>query len=575
MAVLLAACGPTIPPIPTSAPTSSPPPETPRPSQGAFVPTAYPPSDDAPCAQAKPPDTEHAAYRGDLKRIVAKDALTVAFELCGPDVAFPAKVASPALAINDTSWLRSHVSTTGSGAQPIESQVDGTGPYRLESWDRGTQISLARNDSYWGTLAKNERLIVRWSGDSAARVAELQNGTVDGIDGIDPAGVATVAGDVSLQAEPRAGQDIVYLGFDSPDPPLANEQVRQAIAGGLDRATIVKNDFPPGAEVASHYTPCEVPHGCAGGDWYDYDPTQARELLTAAGFQTGFATTLYYSVTPTRSMPDPGAVASEIQSELLINLGIQVALVAMPEAAYRVGVDAGTLDGMHLVDRVGPYPDPTAYLDPLFAAGATAEFGPPFADIDKALAAGRASVAEDKREAAYAKVNDLLRRHVPMIPIGRAAGATAYRADVDGAQASPLGLERFAAMTPGDRRQFVWLTTGEPSGLYCADGSDPVAELVCSQLMEGLYGFSPGGAATVPALATRCDPNAALTVWTCHLQHGILFHDGSLLDANDVVLSFAAEWDAEHPLHRGQEARFDAFVKRFGGFLNAPAAPGS
>ena len=191
------------------------------------------------------------------------------------------------------------------------------------------------------------------------------------------------------------------------------------------------------------------------------------------------------------------------------------------------------------------------------------------------MPSGRSSVAADKREAAYSKANDLIRLHVPMIPIGRAAEATAYRADVDAALASPLGLERFAAMTPGDRRQFVWLTTTEPPGLYCADETDPVAELVCSQLMEGLYGFSPGSAATAPALATSCDPNAALTVWTCHLRHGALFHDGSVLDGDDVVLSFAVQWDAEHPLHRGREGRFDEFAAQFGGFLNAPAVPGS
>jgi hypothetical protein len=107
----------------------------------------------------------------------------------------------------------------GTGDQRIVSKLNGTGPYRLESWDRGTEVSLARNDAYWGTPAKNERLIVRWGGDSGQRVSELQNGTVDGIDGIDPAGVATVAGDVTLQAEPRAGRDVVYLGFATADPP--------------------------------------------------------------------------------------------------------------------------------------------------------------------------------------------------------------------------------------------------------------------------------------------------------------------------------------------------------------------
>jgi ABC-type transport system substrate-binding protein len=573
LTALLAACGPTIPPIPTSAPTASAPPETTRPSEGAFVPTSYPPSGDAPCGEAKAPDAAHDAYRGNLKRIVAKDAATVVFQLCAPDVAFLTKIASPAFAIDDAGWLRAHVSASGGGAQSIVSQLNGTGPYRLESWDRGAQISLARNDAYWGTQAKNERLIVRWGGDPTARVAELQAGTVDGIDGLDPAGVATVAADVTLQAEPRGGRDVVYLGFATDDPALGDVKVRQAIAGGLDRDSIVADDFPPGAEVATHYTPCEVPHGCAGGGWPAYDSAQAREQLTAAGLPDAFTTTLYYSTTPTASMPDPARVAAEIQTELLTNLGIVAKLVLMPDAAYHHAVDDGTLDGLHLLDRGGAYPDASAYLDPRFGAAAGPEFGTPFSDIDKALAAGRATVDPAKRETAYAKANDLIRQHVPMIPIGRASMPTAYRADVDGAQASPVGLERFAAMTPGDRRQLVWLTTAEPAGLYCPDETDPIAGLVCSQVMDGLYGFTPGTAAPAPALATSCDPNGALTVWTCHLRRNVLFDDGSRLDANDVVLSFAVQWDAEHPLHRGRTGDFATFRAWFGGFLHPPAPP--
>ena len=69
-------------------------------------------------------------------------------------------------------------------------------------------------------------------------------------------------------------------------------------AGAIDRAGIVSDDFPPGSEVATHYSPCEVPHGCAGRDWTAYDPTQARELLAAAGLPDGFTTKLYYSATP-------------------------------------------------------------------------------------------------------------------------------------------------------------------------------------------------------------------------------------------------------------------------------------
>jgi peptide/nickel transport system substrate-binding protein len=61
-----------------------------------------------------------------------------------------------------------------------------------------------------------------------------------------------------------------------------------------------------------------------------------------------------------------------------------------------------------------------------------------------------------------------------------------------------------------------------------------------------------------------------LTTWRCTLRPGVTFHDGTALDANDVVLSFAAQWDADHPLHRGREGTFQPFIDVFGGLLNPP-----
>jgi ABC-type transport system substrate-binding protein len=54
----------------------------------------------------------------------------------------------------------------------------------------------------------------------------------------------------------------------------------------------------------------------------------------------------------------------------------------------------------------------------------------------------------------------------------------------------------------------------------------------------------------------------------------VRFHDGSTLDASDVVSSYAVQWDAEHPLHRGDDGSFATFASRFGGFLDPPAVPG-
>jgi ABC-type transport system substrate-binding protein len=49
-----------------------------------------------------------------------------------------------------------------------------------------------------------------------------------------------------------------------------------------------------------------------------------------------------------------------------------------------------------------------------------------------------------------------------------------------------------------------------------------------------------------------------------------MFHDGTTLDANDVVLSYAAQWDIEHPLHVGRTGDFTYFGSFFTAFLNQP-----
>ncbi len=112
-------------------------------------------------------------------------------------------------------------------------------------------------------------------------------------------------------------------------------------------------------------------------------------------------------------------------------------------------------------------------------------------------------------------------------------------------------------MDPGGRSQFVWMQNAYPLSLYCADETDGETLRVCEQINEPLYEYETGGTAAQPALATACTPNDDATVWTCALRSGVTFHDGAHFDANDVVLSFAVQWDAAHPLHIGRTGSFE------------------
>ena len=132
-----------------------------------------------------------------------------------------------------------------------------------------------------------------------------------------------------------------------------------------------------------------------------------------------------------------------------------------------------------------------------------------------------------------------------------------------------FGGEVFARMQPADRKTLVFEGNAEPLSLFCADESDGESLRACEQSNEALYRYD--GANSVPALATECKASADSKTWTCKLRDGVKFQKGGVLDANDVVLSYALQWDTQHPLHVGNTGNFEYFPGLFGGYLNPPA----
>ncbi|HET7168472.1 MAG TPA: ABC transporter substrate-binding protein [Candidatus Limnocylindrales bacterium] len=542
------------------------------PSSGPFVPMVYPVDGPAPCDEDAAADPSHGPYRGTIRRITAVDPLTVTFELCDSDAAFLAKVAAPSLAINDTAWLTARIDPAG-GAPRLLTEVNGTGPFRLESWGDGANVTLRRFDGYWGDRARTGALVFVAEGDAGRRLAKLSEGSVDGVDLVAPADAASVVQNPDIVLDPREGLNIAYVGLNNRFAPFDSEAVRQALAIGIDRAAIVSDAFPPGAELATHFLPCAIADGCAGGAWPGLDPALARERLAQAGFPDGFSTSITYSDEPREYLPDPTAVATALQTQLHEYLGVDATLRVLPFDDLVAQADAGRIDGLYLLGARARVPDASLLLDQHFGPASSAQFGRRFDDIARALDQGRATGDPAKRTVAYQRANERIVRHVPMIPLAHVGTLAATRADVGGYTASATASDRFSLVTPGDRAQFVFMQAGRPGGLYCADEVDDAALRICAQLTESLYRLDLPEPTLSPALATACVPDADLVLWTCSLRPGVRFHDGTSLDANDVVLSYAVQWDAEHPLHRGREGSFSAFTDRFGGLLNPPPTP--
>jgi len=511
-------------------------------------------------------DCDAEGYTGLFKEIAAIDPMTVQFSMCAPDPAFPSKVAFSAFGIQPSEYLES----TGGTGELLEKPV-GTGPYIVESWNRGEELVYTKNANYWGEPAFADTLVFRWQTESAARLLELQSGTVDGIDNPAPDDFETISTDSNLQLLPRPALNVFYVGMNNTYAPFDNVLVRQAIAMGIDRQRIVDNFYPAGSEVATHFTPCAIPNGCAGDEWYEFDPEAARALLAEAGFADGFDTTITYRDVVRGYLPDPNIVAQDIQAQLLENLNINAEIVVMESGAFLEAADAGTIEGLHLLGWGADYPDMTNFLDYHFGAGSSDQFGAHIPELTDVLAQAASLAGDDARAPFYEQANNIIREQVPMVPVAHGGSGVAYLASVQNAHVSPLGNESFAKMDSG-KDTFVWMQNAEPISLYCADETDGESLRACEQTVESLLAYEVGGTAVEPSLATGCEPNEDLTVWTCTLREGVTFHDGSALDANDVVMSYVVQWDAANPLHVGNTGAYSYFSALWGGFLNAPPA---
>jgi ABC-type transport system substrate-binding protein len=366
---------------------------------------------------------------------------------------------------------------------------------------------------------------------------------------------------------PYAGPNILYLAMTDTFEPFNDVKVRQAIAMGIDRQRIVDNFYPVGSEVASHFTPCSIPNGCAGDAWYEFDPDAAKDLLAEAGYPDGFETKIFYRDVYRSYLPEPGLVAVEFQTQLKENLGIDAEIVVMESGEFIDESTNGRLDGLYLLGWGADYPHITNFLDFHFGAE-NPQFGDPHPEIYEILeeAAQIADPAETKE--LYTQANNAIRELVPMVPIAHGAAADAALASLEGAYAPPFGATYYSLLDSG-KDTIVRMQNNEPISLYCADETDGESLAPCWQVLEPLFRYKTDSGDVEPILATGCESNADLTEWTCTLRDGVKFHDGSDLDANDVIASWSAGINAADPNHVGNTGAFEYYSYLWDGLMNA------
>jgi peptide/nickel transport system substrate-binding protein len=323
----------------------------------------------------------------------------------------------------------------------------GTGPFKFESWTRGDRLVMVRNDDYWGDKAKIEKLIFRPIADNAARLQALQSGEIQGYDLVEPQDIQTIEGDSNLQILDRPAFNVGYVTINQKVPPFDKLEVRQAVAAGLDRESVVNNFYAGRGEVATQFMPSSLFGYADDVMKYTYDPAKAKSLLQKAGVQTPLKVDFWYPTDVSRPyMPDPKR-NFEAFAASLNKSGFKVVPHSAPWSPDYVGrVDEGNAGALNLIGWTGDYGDPDNFVGTFFQQP-TDQFGFNNEEIFNTLNEAEVETDSAKRTALYQEANREIMKFLPGVPYVNTEPALAFDSNVKGYVPSPVSLEQFSTVS--------------------------------------------------------------------------------------------------------------------------------
>jgi len=325
----------------------------------------------------------------------------------------------------------------------------GTGPFRWVERVSGDHLTLTANERYFGKGPYLERVVFKYIPDLTAMYTQFRTGQIDqlGINGLLAnfyEEAKTLKGRV-VSVNPSAA--IELLAPNLAVPVLAEKAVRQALYAGINKQAIIGIIYYGLPKPTETFYPPELWAYNPNLPAHKFDPAAASAILDKAGWaRSGQGTRmkdgkpLEFAVSTTSGDPLREQVqqllmqdwqqigvslkidnkpAAVMWGEFYIQSKFQTALVGStfmtgndPDCSYRFSSAATPVKG-------GAGSNQYQYVNP---------------EVDKALVIGQTSFDRSVRQAAYRKVQELVRDDLAILPLYRYQPVEGYREGLKGYQ---------------------------------------------------------------------------------------------------------------------------------------------
>lgn len=219
-------------------------------------------------------------------------------------------------------------------------QVNGTGPFRLASWEKGRSLSLERNTDYWGPAPALERVRFVLNRAPGEALDDFLTGRSQFIQSNAKSTEDSLGGrhGVRIRRNGSISVKFLYFAMAGADPgdfaggrnPFQDVRVRKAVSLAIDREELVRR-LSVLAGPASQLVPPYIFGFDPAREPLRFDPAEARRLLAEAGWVDGFDLTFH-----ARGL---FSEAAGLVAEMLGRVGIRARVAALAEAEWFAAMD--------------------------------------------------------------------------------------------------------------------------------------------------------------------------------------------------------------------------------------------
>lgn len=285
-------------------------------------------------AKHREPGSATAGSVAPIAEVVVEDELTLRIELDQPHVAFADALVGQAGAVASPASVEAESAAT----RPV-----GTGPFVFESWQRGRELTVTRNEDYWREdLPYLDEITFRPMPDEESRLQGLFSGDVDVMQSLAQSTVGRVrdrADEYNLYE--HLGNNSGGAIYNTAVAPTDDVRVRRAVAHAIDQEELIEVQggmgiTPPAQGLFTPASPWYVPE--IADAWPSEDLETARSSVDdyvedperSDGREPGEPVALTVDTPPDPSLLD---AASAYQAQLG-RVGIEIDIGAVEQAVH-------------------------------------------------------------------------------------------------------------------------------------------------------------------------------------------------------------------------------------------------